>query len=99
MPEYHLDDWEIIFAGSFKQNQARFILNGYRLNDCKRITTSYIMSIENNKVTTYSGSLYILGYPSENMVYLILDYIPKFDMNNVQLIIDYYQKLFNINYG
>lgn len=62
MPTYRLRKWSVSYAGTpyDSPESIRISLRGYRNREKKPVLTSYIVKAEGRKITTYSGSIYIL---------------------------------------
>jgi uncharacterized protein CbrC (UPF0167 family) len=62
MAEYHLHRWSVCSTGDPFQAPELHPkrLAGLRCEDDREIVTSSIVSIDGRRVTTYSGSVYIL---------------------------------------
>lgn len=62
MAEYHLHNWSVGDGGDpWLAPELRCKrLHGYRCEDDRNIVTSEIVSVDGKRVTTYSGSIYIL---------------------------------------
>jgi len=58
--EYHLHRWSVV-GDFFKAPEAQRIrLSGFRNQDERRVTTSAVELVEGRRITTVSGSIYIL---------------------------------------
>ena len=60
--EYHLKNWSVIMQGDPYTAPELFCqqLVGLRDDDPREVITSRIVSVQGRRVTTYSGSVYIL---------------------------------------
>jgi hypothetical protein len=60
--EYTLESWSV-YADPYMPPEAGIRLHGMRTGDPKPVLTSYVDRVEGRRVTTQSGSVYVLGEP------------------------------------
>lgn len=67
--EYQLERWSLqpVYGGSEYAEPQRG-LRGYRNGEAMPVRTSRIVAVAGNKVTTASGSTYILGEPDPQYI-------------------------------
>lgn len=85
---YRLENWSVVclannpyMAPELRTSHLSGQIYGRRPEflDGEIVTTSYIVKAEGNKITTFSGSVYILGTPSQDYIEWARKNYPNFD--------------------
>lgn len=70
-----LEDWAVVVKADrytppevMRECLSGKVFGHYKYPDGDEITTSYIVKVEGRRITTYSGSVYLLGQPSVGYV-------------------------------
>lgn len=67
--EYQLEDWSVVMGeGASEYAPPRQLLRGRRGDETEFVRTSEIVQVRGNRVTTHSGTVYVLGTPHVDYV-------------------------------
>ena len=87
MAEYILENWSVCYGNDdpFQPPELRGIrLHGMRVGDPDQrpVLTSYVDNIEGRRITTQSGSVYVLGAPKPEYLQWMTEHGIVYDPEN-----------------
>ena len=82
--EYHLKNWSLIVRGDpyMAPELSCQQLRGVRDDDPREITTSRIVAVDGRRITTYSGSVYVLEDINEDYLSWMMENGYVYDPEN-----------------